>query len=475
MNGQIATIPSSYDPSLDAWPFHNSLARFRILIWGIKSGKSHAGARETARAALGLPGRSLIWVVAPTYQQLEVAESELEYIFEKDLPDLVLKRNMNKRTWTLPNKTRIQFKSGDWPDNLRGPNADFIWFDEGGFLKVGAWRVGRQRVTATLGEIVITTTPPPERSWLWNECLKAGMPPSMEYGQWDSGIGSDSRFVSHYPTWQFPWVTKKELDDERDSLPRAIFDREYGALFVSTAGQVFGTFTKCLTMEAPPETVSLETVMGLDLAKFQDWTAVIMMDSSGRILDMDRWQKVPWPLQKVKIIERARRWGCVIVMDKANAGSVIEDDLKEEDLTVYGVDMNSPMVKNELIMGLQVAIEQSRIKIPDPRAHWSPDCSEQLTNELTWYAHQVTKGGRLSYSAPRGLTDDMVIALGLANLGRAKGYVGGIDPGEVVISRERFNQVARPKGPSRPSRPNILKSLFQRKSILGQYDPMWRQ
>lgn len=475
MTSNVIRVRSSYEPTPEAWDFHESLARFRILIWGIKSGKSHTGARETARAAVGLPARSLIWVVGPTYQHLDVAERELEDIFFEDIPQVVPRRNMNKRTWTLPNGTQIQFRSGDWPDNLRGPNVHFIWFDEGGFLKVDAWRIARQRLTATLGESVITTTPPPERSWLWNECLKAGMPPSMEYGQWSSGVGSDSRFVSHYPTEQFPWVTKKELDDERDSLPREIFDREYGALFVSSAAQVFGEYSRCLTMEPPPDKVDLETVMGLDLAKFQDWTALIMMDASGRILDMDRWQKVPWPLQKVKIIERARRWGCIIVMDKANAGSVIEDDLKEEDLTVYGVDMNSPMVKNELIMSLQIAIEQSRLKIPDPRAHWAPDCAEQLTNELTWYAHQVTKGGRISYSAPRGLTDDMVIALGLANQGRAKGYVGGIDPVEVVISREKFNEVARPKGPSKPLRPNLFKSLFGRKSALGQYDPMWRQ
>ena len=199
-----SNILTKYTPSAQGYHFHASLARFRYLIWGIKSGKSYAGAFETVRACIGLPARSWAWVVGPTYTHLDTAEREFEDIFA-DINrttgvELVEARNRSKRLWTLKGGTIIQFKSGEHADNLRGPNLDFVWIDEGGYLSDEAWQVTRSRVTARLGEITVTTTPPSNRTWLWTECMRAGMPPAMPYVT----ISEATRFYSHYLTRHFP-------------------------------------------------------------------------------------------------------------------------------------------------------------------------------------------------------------------------------------------------------------------------------
>lgn len=477
------TIVTNYKPTGQAYAFHESLARFRYLIWGIKSGKSHAGALEMVRACIGLPGGSWAWVVGPTYLHLDTAEREFENIFKEILRvtgvELVQKRNRSTRKWILKGGTRIDFKSGEHPDHLRGPNLDMIWIDEGGYLSDEAWHITRSRTAATEGEIIVTTTPPPTRTWLWTECMMAGMPPDMDYGTFSTTRENnyDNRFVSHYPTWDFPWVSKEELADEKASLPRAVFDREYGALFVTSESRVFPALYDALSMEMPPRKKVMSCVMGLDLAKMQDYTAVVIMDANRRVHHVQRWNKESWILTRARIVELAREWNSAIVLDRANVGSVIEEDLAAElvndGLQVIPMDMNSAMVKMELIQSLQMAFEQKRIQIPNPKALWAPEACEQLVKELNWYEFKLTRGGRIGYSAPRGLNDDMVVALALANHGCSSGAAGGVDPATVSVAKEDWDKI-KTKGPARRPRPRIYARMFGRGSWGGDYNgPIW--
>ncbi len=473
------TILTKYKPSDQAFAFHASLARFRYLIWGIKSGKSYAGAFEAVRACIGLPARSWAWVVGPTYLHLDTAEREFEDIFadilERTGVDLVEKRNRSIRRWTLKGGTRIDFKSGENPDNLRGSNLDFVWIDEGGYLSDESWRVVRSRTVARKGDIIVTTTPPASRNWLWTECMRGGMPPEMPYGTFKD----EGRFVSHYPTWEFGWVDQDELDDEKKSQPRSVYDREYGALFVTSVSRVFPALGNALSMEIPKKAKIMSCVMGVDLAKMQDYTAVVVMDASRRVLHVERWNKVNWMIQRPRLENLAREWNAAIVLDRANVGSVIEEDLAEalmeDGLQVIPMDMNSPMVKTELIQSLQMSFEKNMIQIPNPKAEWAPADSEQLVKELNWYEFKLTRGGRTGYSAPKGLTDDLVIALALANHGCSLGAAGGVDPATVAISKEDWSKHKPSSIGLTKQRPRIFSRIYGRGSNWGgSYNsPIW--
>lgn len=416
-----------YKPSREAWDFHRSHARFRVLLCGVKSGKSCAGAYEFDRLVAGSPPRSLSWVVAPTYSHLEEAERELLRACEQTeglLKDR--KRAKGQREFVLAGDRVIQFKSADWPDNLRGPNIDgALWVDEAGFAKDEALMILRQRVAATQAGIIYTSSPW-SRGWFWREILRSGIPPDMPYGSFESRTPDGGYFVGHWPTWQFPWVPRADIEAMRENMTKAEFDREVGAMFTIDANRAFHGVEECMSMEPPPKKRPEAPVLGLDLAKAQDWTALVIMDAKGRVLDVDRWNGVDWSMQRTRIKQRVRDWNnaCVVV-DKANVGSVIEEDLRDAGLNVHAVEMNDAAVKRDLIESLQLAFERKLITIPDPRARGAPSKAMQLYKELCWYEVAITARGYPTYGAPRKLTDDLTIAVALANWGRKRGLAGG--------------------------------------------------
>ena len=464
-----------YLPSRQAWEFHNAKARFRYVICGVKSGKSKMGAVELARCALDLPN-GLSWVVAPTYLHLQVAERELMAVFS-EFDGIVLRRNRAHHEILLANGHVIQARSADWENNLRGPNIDgAIWIDEGGYLSNDAWEVVRSRVSAAGGEIFVTTTPN-GRNWVWGEVQSAGMPSDAPYGFFSCG----DRWVMHHPTWSFPWVPADEIEALRTTLSKQKFEQDIAANFIADTSRVFHNIEGNVSWEPPPEKFNGATSIGVDLAKFQDWTSVVVMRPDGFVPHVDRWHRVDWSVQKPRLVELAKNWNGVIVLDRSNVGSVIEEDLRDAGVTVLPIDMNSPQIRQEVIQGLMIAFEQGRLKLPARKAPWAPTMTPQLYNELDWFEYKLTPGGRLTYSAPRGLTDDMVIALALANWGRFRGVAGGVEAAEVMVKRDdhvssmvRMNR----EGGIRLTRPKAWSSIYsKRRTSLGFQgsDFMWRQ
>ncbi len=459
-NFEIMDLFTEYRPSVPAWNFHASTCRFRYAIWGVKGGKSLMGAWEFCRWVLENPG---IWgmVVGPTHKHTGVAWIEVLNILNC-WEGLITRCNSNSREIALVNGSKIDFRTGDRPDNLRGPNVDIMWVDEGGFLKRGSWVVLRSRVSATHGHIFITTTLD-TRNWLWNELIKGGMPADAPFGEWTTG----ERFVSHYPTEHFPWVDKEEIDLVRLDLSKAEFERDYMCMIIGGDNEVFRHIEEALSWEDPPLVIEGQTVIGVDLAKFQDFTAVVVMQQNGRVIHVDHWSETDWTIQKPRLIEIAKRWNGVVILDRSHVGSVIEDDLSAEGVYVYPIDLNDAHKKREIIEALVIAFERRSIKIPDYRAPWTDLAHQKLHDELKNYQATLTRTNRVHYSAPDGLHDDLVIALALANWGRSKGQAGGV--GQVTEAYgSRKTKGPRLRNPVRAARSKMFKKVFGRRtSITG--------
>jgi len=116
--------PHGYKASKQGKRFHQCPARYRFLIWGIKGGKTYAGAIETIRYALTHSDK-LVWAVAPTYSHVDTCEYEIDKILRTN-DELIDKHSKAKRIFHLKNGTRIKLHSAEWPNVLRGPNVDFI-------------------------------------------------------------------------------------------------------------------------------------------------------------------------------------------------------------------------------------------------------------------------------------------------------------------------------------------------------------
>ena len=430
-----------------------------------------AGIHELARVALAQPGPFLSWIVTPSYTHVQLIERELVRILNT-WAGMVVARNRNNHEIELRNGGLIQTKSADWPDGLRGPNVDFLWVDEASYVKQEAWWILLERIAATEGDVVVTTTPH-GRNWLFQEVRMAGMPMDAPYGVFDAEDGD--KFVSHFPTWEFPWVKQKEIDSAKARMPFGIFEQEYGAKFLSDLTAVFRYIDENMTRLDPPEKIDEPIVMGVDLAKAQDYSAIIIMGISGRIYHIDRWHKIDWTIQRARIENLSKEWGAPIVLDRSNIGSVIEEDLRNAGCRVTPVDMNSHMVKLELVQTLQISFERKRLKIPNPQMAWAPRETQNLLDELEWFECTITKGGRPSYSAPQGLNDDLVSALMLANYGRVQKIVGGGQGVSVALARSDWDRAAAKLQVKAPVEKRYNK-LFGRKSKLGlgrSGGPLW--
>ncbi|MBP7427868.1 MAG: terminase family protein [Candidatus Hydrogenedentes bacterium] len=298
---------------------------------------------------------------------------------------------------------RIWFLSADNPDNIRGYGFQGIVVDEAASIPPDVWNyVLRPTIGQTMGWAVLISTPK-GRNWFFDMFTRG-----MEPGNPDH---KSFRFASN----ESPYFPAQEWEDARRTLPQDVFRQEYEAEFLEDSAGVFHNIEACLTSDIRPPTG--EVVIGCDVAKHTDFTVLIAMDSrTGQCFDMERFNRLDWPIQKERIVAFARKHRGRLILDATGAGDPIYDDLVRvyPNITPFRFTAHS---KVELIQRLVVAVEQRRMAWP--RA-W-----EVLTNEMKRFEYRLSPSGQLSYNAPDGYHDDCVIALGLANHGFASFGLAG--------------------------------------------------
>lgn len=215
-----------------------------------------------------------------------------------------------------------------------------------------------------------------------------------------------------YKSYQFtcydsPYWDKEELERERSQTPERVWRQEYLAEVVDGEGSVFRNIRNCIRDQTLPKGLPGGTyVIGIDLAKHQDFTVIIVVDVNTRqVVYIDRFNTIDWSFQKQKILNvwdlfnRGR-----VVVDATGAGNPIYDDLANAGVSVEPFIFTSAS-KKELVWDLAVGIDNQSIFYPN---------NQDLIGELESFEYQMSRSGNIQYSAPEGLHDDMVIALALA-------------------------------------------------------------
>jgi hypothetical protein len=144
-------------------------------------------------------------------------------------------------------------------------------------------------------------------------------------------------------------------------------------------------------------------------------SAIAMDRKTGVCVDMDRFQRLDWPIQKERILAFSKKWRGLLVMDATGAGDPIYGDLARVWPRIEPVKFTNQK-KVELIQRLIVAVEQRNVSWP---AAW-----EILTNEMKRYEYAISPNGAITYSALSGYHDDCVIALALVARVRTVDTVG---------------------------------------------------
>lgn len=391
----------SVDVSTGFAPHHiqrevlDSPARFKVIATGVRFGKTKIGIYYMARAALA-KANGMFWVVAPTYKMLATAEREWRELFA-EMSQLYV-YNVKDHRYTLKSGSIVEFVSGEWPDQLRGPGLDGILIDEAAYLKVAASRILRTRVSDTLGWIVAVSSCK-GKNWFHNWFIRGK---SNEYRDYQS-FRARSCDNPHFPP--------DEWEEAKKELPEDFFRQEYEAEFLDEQAGVFRRIDGIISKDSTIPIIGHGPFnIGLDLAKTRDFTVITVMDSMGRVMDWHRMNSLSWVDQKREVLRFAKKWNATIYMDSTGVGDPIHDELTEKlgEERVIGIKFGLE-TKRQLVQGLQSAIEQRHILIPN---------EEVLIDELKWFEYKRTAAGNLRYQAPSGFHDDCVYSLALANWAR---------------------------------------------------------
>jgi hypothetical protein len=302
----------------------------------------------------------------------------------------------------------IEMKSGDNPDSLRGFGVNFFVCDEAARMPYESAVSVLTTITQTMGKGFFISTPH-ARNWFYDfyqrgekffedGSPKCDSPADDEWAEW---------FSMRMPTWTNPHVPLESVRHMKKNLPDDVFRQEVAAQFLEDSAGVFRGVKDCIKGVLQPCTAGHRYIMGVDLAKLKDYTVLTVMDASTKhVVYHERFNKISWEAQYHKIIQVARQYRALAVMDSTGIGDPIVETIQAAGIPVEPYKISGTTAKQQLIEKLKISIEQQKISFPDIPV---------LRRELQSYEYKLSESGAIKYSAPVGQHDDCVISLALAN------------------------------------------------------------
>ncbi len=356
----------------------NSKARFKVLMSGRRWGKSLIC--QVITCLESMQGKRVAYIT-PTYLLAKAFFDELALL----MPANVAIPNRSDLTFKLISGGSIRFFTGERLDNLRGLKFHYVIIDEASFipdLEDGWNNAIRPTLTDYQGKAIFLSTPK-GKNFFYSLFLK-GIDPSPE---WES---------FKFSSYDNPHISDDEIDSARLALPEVVFEQEYMANPAENSANPFGSqaLSKCLSAMSDQNV----KCYGIDLAKYSDWTVIIGLDNNGNVAYFERFQS-DWSTTQNKIRQLPK---APMLIDSTGVGDPVVEQLQREGLAIEGFKFTSQS-KQELMLGLQVAIHQEKI-------HYTPG---MIQEELEIFEYQYSANG-VKYSAPSGFHDDCVMALALA-------------------------------------------------------------
>jgi hypothetical protein len=217
------------------------------------------------------------------------------------------------------------------------------------------------------------------------------------------------------PTTANPFIDPAEVEDARRKTPDRLFRQEYLAEFLENAGGVFRKVAEAIdrgrTGNRLVREPRLSYAMGLDLARVNDFTVLSILESTGKQVYFERFNQISWERQIAAVKEASRSLRPVIYCDSTGVGDPIFERLLNAGLDAYPYQLTNPS-KRALIDHLAIELEHGHLRLMD---------IPEQESELLAFEYRLTPSRNVVMSAPEGMHDDCVIALGLAVWGISGG------------------------------------------------------
>ena len=391
--------------------FADSKHKFGIVACGRQFGKSLLAQNLMLYWALQTPNQKCGWI-SPIFTQAKKVFKELEAASNK----LIKSSNKADLTITFINGSTIQFLGAERYDSIRGFSFNYVVVDEAAFIKEQAMNEAIFPTLSALGKKCLIISTPKSKNWFYTYYLK-GSNTGSDYISF-AGISTDN-----------PYIDVDFIDEQAKSLPPEIFAQEYLAQFSEATNDVFrGLDAVCILNNYEEPRRNKRYYYGVDTGLSNDFTVCTILDESGRTANIHRFNGRTLEETGNIIIALLRRYNVKGgYIETNNIGKAIFEQVRKNGIKC------SPFVttqesKLKAVRTLIQDIEDATLELPSKNL--MPECY----NELSSYTYKVSANGKLSFSHPNGLHDDVVDSIWLANtarnemLGGAKGklYIGNI-------------------------------------------------
>ncbi len=411
------TIPCNWEPEPHQRPILQSRARFKVIVWHRKARKTTLALNELIRWAAA--HRGTYWYIAPYYSQAKkIVWQDPEMLPKYCPPEIWAKRNSSELYVPFPNGSVLYVMGADKPDSLRGPNPRGVVLDEYGDMKPEVWSgIVQPIMTANPGAWCWFMGTPKGRNDFWRKFAFAG----------EEGNRSWERFLLKASVSGL--IPEQALDEARHSTTEAFYKQEYECDFLDNATAVFRRIRQNLWGGdlQPVSTHSYQ--LGVDLAKYNDWTVITPFDrNTFRAGMQERFNRIDWSLQVSRVEAAAYRWnGAAIKVDSTGVGDPIAERLAE-----LGLNVDPPegfkfteTSRQQLLTHLAMLLDSDRIRLPD---------DEGLIAELESMSYMLSSGEqrerpKVRMMVPEGMTDDRIMSLALAVWGLSEPLGGAQDDG----------------------------------------------
>lgn len=388
-----------YEPHPSQAIIHKDNSRFKFLACGRRWGKSMLAASEIMKASV-VPNQ-MLWIVAPTYELSKKVFREVYKYYTRKMPHWIEKKSEARLYLKLFNGTEIVGKSADNPDSLIGEGVTGMVIDEAARIKKIVWEESlRPTLSDNLGWCIAISTPR-GRNWFFEGYIRGQDKLELTYASWSFKSANNPYFPP-----------EEEIEAKRTSSSRA-FEQEYLAMFLTDAGGVFRGVKACVKGDFHDGEGGVHYVMGVDLAKYTDFTVIIVIDlRDNHVVFFDRFNQIDWALQRKRIKSAAMKYGqCPVNIDATGVGdSVVEElvnDVRGTNIQIYPHKFDNRN-KNTIIDNLAMMIEEGKVSFPE---------IDELINELQIFEYEITASGNTKLNAPDGYHDDCVISLALGCMG----------------------------------------------------------
>jgi len=215
------------------------------------------------------------------------------------------------------------------------------------------------------------------------------------------------------PTASNPHVPSSEVRKMRKQLPRRVYRQEVEAAFLDDGGGVFQLVREAAT-GYPMKPYEGTFVIGADWGRTTDYTVFVVMDASTKqVVEYMRFSGVRFRIQRQRLKKLYEKWGASTILAEENSlGKPNVEALQEDGLPVRGF-YTSNETKAHIIESLVLGIENGEVELLD---------DEIMIDEFQCYEQSTLPSGRIRYSAPDGMHDDVVIATALAYEAAGSGY-----------------------------------------------------